>query len=100
MTNPNTPREDDVQALFTTLSTEQQETIQSASDAIARLQAQAATLAEKTVDDETLAQFTDDVTAIKDSADKAQDAFALIGVTPSAGAKSGAGNSSNKKAKK
>jgi len=97
MTNPNTPREDDVQALFNTLSTEQQETIQAASDAIARLQAQASALAAKTVDDETLAQFSGDVAAIKASADAAQDAFAAVGVTPSAGAKSG---NSTKKGKK
>lgn len=84
MTNPqpDTPREAELRAQFQTLGTEQQETIQGASDAIARLQGQATALQDKVVDDDTFAEITTDVNAIVDSANQAQAAFAQIGVTP------------------
>lgn len=87
MTNPNTPREDQVEGLFNTLDTESQETLTAARGAIDR---QAAIIADlKTtndglqagqVDEETLAAFTDRVNALVAISNEAQDAFSKVGV--------------------
>lgn len=79
---PDTPREAEFRAQYGTFSTEQQETLQAASDAIARLQAQSAALVDKVVDDETFAELTTDAQNMKQAADEAQAAFAQVGVTP------------------
>jgi len=80
---PDTPREAEVRSQYQTLGTEQQETVQAASDAIARLQNQAVALQDKVVDDDTFSELTTMVDGIVNSANQAQDAFAQIGVTPS-----------------
>lgn len=79
---PDTPREAEIRGQIQTLTTEQMETIQEASDAIARLQSQAVALQDKVVDDDTFAEITTDVNAIVDSANAAQEAFKQVGVTP------------------
>lgn len=87
MTNPRTPREEQVGGIFDTLSTEQTETMTAARGGtdrqaaiIADLQSKLAGATANSVTDEQLTSWQDMAAALKASADEAQAAFDKIGV--------------------
>jgi len=97
LTNQETQmaRDEAFRQLFSTVSTEHQETLTAARGAIDRISQQVTALQDKvnqldagSVSDDAFAEFTADVDTLKASADEAQAAFDAIGVPASAPAPS------------